>query len=174
MSDWYDPPSVDSDWHEWALAGRRRWAALSQLVQTHVVTAYRCRTDHLISLQHLYCDGRVVTAVLWAQMSAAAWLYDRRGQTEQGTHGSVRGSAWRWTQTNASSDLESLRIGSTDPELVCRHPHLGAAPPPGPRQGPRAGHGDPLELLLSFGLSPAPVVSNCRFAAAAFLPGACN
>ena len=65
------------------------------------------------------------------------------------------------TQTNASSDLESLRIGSTDPELVCRHPHLGAAPPPGPRQGPRAGHGDPLELLLSFGLSPAPVVSNC-------------
>ena len=94
-------------------------------------------------------------------MSAAAWLYDRRGQTEQGTHGSVRGSAWRWTQTNASSDLESLRIGSTDPELVCRHPHLGAAPPPGPRQGPRAGHGDPLELLLSFGLSPAPVVSNC-------------
>lgn len=96
-------------------------------------------------------------------MSAAAWLYDRRGQTEQGTHGSVRGSAWRWTQTNASSDLESLRIGSTDPELVCRHPHLGAAPPPGPRQGPRAGHGDPLELLLSFGLSPAPVVSNCLF-----------
>ena len=31
-------------------------------------------------------------------------------------HRSVRRSAWRWTQTNASSDLESLRIGSTDPE----------------------------------------------------------
>ena len=80
----------------------------------------------------------------------------------QGTHWSARGSAWCWTQIHSLSGLETVRIRSADPELVCADLHLGAAPPSEACGAGLLGSMAILfELSLSFFSFVGPVVSNC-------------
>ena len=60
----------------------------------------------------------------------------------------ARGSAWRWAKTDTSVHHETLRIRSAGPELVYRHPNLGAAPPPEPHRG--RGRGTAILSNFSF------------------------
>ena len=60
----------------------------------------------------------------------------------------ARGSAWRWAKTDTSVHHKTLRIRSAGPELVYRHPNLGAAPPPEPHRG--RGRGTAILSNFSF------------------------
>ena len=71
------------------------------------------------------------------------------GWCRKGTHWSARGSAWCWTQIHSLSGLETLRIRSADPELVCADLQLGAAPP-SEACGPAGKHGHPLRTFPFF------------------------
>ena len=81
------------------------------------------------------------------------------------SHWSARGSAWCWTQIHSLSGLETVRIRSADPELVCADFHLGAAPPSEACGAGLLGSMAILfELSLSFFSFGGPVVSNCQIA----------
>ena len=74
----------------------------------------------------------------------------------------ARGSAWRWAKTDTSVHHKTLRIRSAGPELVYRHPNLGAAPPPEPHRG--RGRGTAILSNFSFLLGFRPH-QWCRIAA---------
>ena len=80
----------------------------------------------------------------------------------------ARGSAWRWAKTDTSVHHKTLRIRSAGPELVYRHPNLGAAPPPEPHRG--RGRGTAILSNFSFLLGFRPH-QWCRIAPHSCLSG---
>jgi len=112
------------------------------------------------------------------ESKTVGWMVPKGCQTAARGHtGRLedRGSAWCWTQIHSLSGLETVRIRSADPELVCADLHLGAAPPSEACGAGLLGSMAILfELSLSFFSFGGPVVETSRsrrIRAPGFFPG---